>query len=145
MTLFGPPGCTATSMDLRPNVHCTVRPIVLILFRSISLSAGAFSGRPAIAGRLLYYYWIASQARNDKIEKPPDWAVFINDELYIIPGIPPGICAAGFSSGISAITAPVVNITPAVDAAAIIAVLTTLAGSIMPDFIMSTYSPVWAL
>ena len=65
--------------------------------------------------------------------------------FYIMPGIPPPICWAGFSSGISDITAPVVNKTPAVLDAAKIAVLTTLAGSIIPYFIISTYSPVCAL
>ena len=40
-----------------------------------------------------------------------------------MPGIPPGICCVfTFSSGISVITAPVVSITPAVDAAAAIGI-----------------------
>ena len=74
-------------------------------------------------------------------KKTPRRGVF-----YIIPGIPPPIPGlAGFSSGISDITQPVVRIAPAVDAAAWIAVFTTLAGSIMPADIISTYSPVWAL
>lgn len=65
--------------------------------------------------------------------------------FYIMPGMPPPIAGAdGFSSGISVITAPVVNITPAVLAAAIMAVFTTLAGSIMPAAIISVYSPVCA-
>ena len=72
--------------------------------------------------------------------------MFWGIEHYIMPGIPPPICGAtGFSSGISVMTAPVVSITPAVLAAAWIAVFTTLAGSIIPACIISTYSPVCAL
>ena len=82
------------------------------------------------------------------LHEPTDLRI---DELlylifYIIGGIAPAPPAATpFSSGISVITAPVVNIMPAVLAAAAIAVFTTLAGSIIPDAIISTYSPVWAL
>ena len=48
------------------------------------------------------------------LKNAPNGAFF-----YIIPGIPPAILGvAGFSSGISDITQPVVRIAPAVDAAA---------------------------
>ena len=39
-------------------------PHAVTVFNTAHNSAGAFSGRPAIDGRHLYYYWIASQARN---------------------------------------------------------------------------------
>jgi hypothetical protein len=39
---------------------------VAVLFEADLNSARAFSGRPAIGRTTFIYYWIASQARNDK-------------------------------------------------------------------------------
>jgi hypothetical protein len=58
------------------------------------------------------------------------------------PGIPP---PAGAFSGLSATTASVVRNSAAIDAAFCSAERVTLAGSMMPSAIMSTYSPVAAL
>ena len=49
--LFGPPGCTATTLVL--TVHLTVQATVVFMFKEVRVSAGAFSGRPAIDGRHL--------------------------------------------------------------------------------------------
>src|SRR5271156_6276858 len=61
------------------------------------------------------------------------------------PPPPPPIGIAGLSLGISATIASVVIKRPATEAASCRAVRTTLAGSMMPASIMSTYSSVWAL
>jgi hypothetical protein len=61
------------------------------------------------------------------------------------PPSPPGIGAAGFGSGLSAITASVVKKNQGgLDAAFCNADRVTFAGSIIPALIMSTYSPVAA-
>src|SRR5699024_3248295 len=57
---------------------------------------------------------------------------------------PPGIAGAAFS-GLSAMTASVVRKSPAMEPAFCSALRVTLAGSMMPSAIMSTYSPVAAL
>ena len=58
------------------------------------------------------------------------------------PPAPAGI--AGVFSGLSAITASVVKNSAAIEAAFCNAQRVTFAGSMMPDLIMSTYSPVAA-
>ncbi len=60
---------------------------------------------------------------------------------------PPGMAGAAgaFFFGSSAMSASVVISRPEMEAASCSAVRTTLVGSMMPDFTMSTYSPVWAL
>ena len=66
--------------------------------------------------------------------------------LLVGPEGPPGPAGvAGAFSGLSAITASVVINRAAIDAAFCNAERVTLAGSIIPDLIMSTYSPVAAL
>ncbi len=57
---------------------------------------------------------------------------------------PPGTAGAGFFSGLSAMTTSVVRNSPAIDAAFCSAERVTLAGSMMPVAIRSTYSPVAA-
>ena len=58
---------------------------------------------------------------------------------------PPPPCGAGFFSGLSAMTTSVVRNRAAIDAAFCSAERVTLAGSMMPALIRSTYSPVAAL
>ena len=57
---------------------------------------------------------------------------------------PPACGMAGFSFGSSATMASVVTSRPATEAASCSAARTTLAGSMMPASIMSTYSSFWA-
>ena len=59
--------------------------------------------------------------------------------------MPAGIAGAGFSSGISATIASVVNNMEAIDKAFSKAHVTTLVGSKIPAANISTYSPVNAL
>jgi len=56
MILFvGPPGCTTASTVQRLLVLRAVRPPAVTAFSPARPSAGAFSGRPAIAGRLIIF------------------------------------------------------------------------------------------
>ena len=61
-----------------------------------------------------------------------------------MPPPPGGMPIGAFFSGFSATMASVVTSRPATEAASCRAVRTTLAGSMMPDFTMSQYSPFWA-
>ena len=54
--LFGPPGCTTAGAVQRPIVLRTVRTSAVSAFRTIRISAGAFSGRPATRNNNIVIY-----------------------------------------------------------------------------------------
>ena len=60
------------------------------------------------------------------------------------PSMPAAASAPAFFSGLSAMTASVVRNSAAMDAAFSSAERVTFAGSMMPEAIMSTYSPLAA-
>ena len=78
-----------------------------------------------------------------------DCLLFVWETTYIIPIPPPGItpppAGAPFFSGLSATRHSVVMTNAAIDAAFCNAARVTFAGSMMPAFTRSTYSPVAAL